>query len=55
MNKKQLKKLKNIINYDPSSPEHKRLIRKLKKQYQELPPEKKVNLISDLKKLFNSE
>ena len=55
MNKKQLRKIKNIINYDPESLEHKRLIRRLKKQYAELPSGKKVNLIEDLKKLFNKE
>ena len=38
MNKKQLLKLKKIINYDPVNPEHKRLIRRLKKQYLALPP-----------------
>ena len=55
MNKKQLLKIKSIINYDPSSAEHKRLIRRLKKEYSALPSGKKVNLIDDLKKLFNEE
>ena len=52
MNKKQLHKIKKIIGYDPSIPEHKRLIRRLKKEYQSLPALKKVNLIEDLKKTF---
>ncbi len=55
MNKRQLQKIKSIINYDPSSAEHKRLIRRLKKEYAALPPGKKVNLLDDLKKLFNEE
>jgi len=55
MNKKQLLKLKNIINFDSSNPEHKRLIRRLKKEYLSLPPGKKVNLIEDLKKTFETE
>jgi len=55
MNKKQLLKLKRIINYDSANPEHKRLIRKLKKQYIALPPGKKVNLIEDLKRAFEKE
>lgn len=55
MNKRQLQKIKSIINYDPSSAEHKRLIRRLKKEYSALPSGKKVNLLNDLKKLFNEE
>jgi len=55
MNKKQLLKLKRIINYDGSNPEHKRLLRRLKKEYLALPPGKKVNLIEDLKKTFDVE
>lgn len=55
MNKKQLLKLKKIIHYDGSRPEHKRLIRRLKKQYLELPPVKRVNLIEDSKKTFGAE
>jgi hypothetical protein len=55
MNKKQIKKLKDIIEYDASNPEHKRLIRRLKKEYQALPSTKKVNLIEDLKRTFGKE
>ena len=55
MNKKQLQKIKKIISFDPSNPEHKRLIRRLKKEYVQLPANKKVNLIEDLKKTFNVE
>ena len=55
MNKKQLLKLKRIINYDDTNPEHKRLIRKLKKQYLALPAGEKVDLIEDLKRLFREE
>jgi len=52
MNKKQLQKIKKIISYDPSIPEHKRLVRSLKKEYMKLPKDKKVDLIEDLKKAF---
>ena len=55
MNKKQIQKIKKIINFDSSSPEHKRLLRRLKKQYIKLPPNKKVNLLADLKKTFEAE
>tara|TARA_R110002167_G_scaffold70836_1_gene200006 strand:- start:1032 stop:1205 length:174 start_codon:yes stop_codon:yes gene_type:complete len=53
MNKKQLLKIKRIIGYEPSNPEHKRLLNRLKKEYQSLPQGKKVFLLKDLKKLFN--
>tara|TARA_B100001939_G_C16666538_1_gene498300 strand:- start:221 stop:388 length:168 start_codon:yes stop_codon:yes gene_type:complete len=53
MNKKKISEIKKIINYDPSNPEQKRLLRKLKKQYQSLPENKKTLLILDLKKAFN--
>lgn len=55
MNKKQVLKIKKIIGYEPSNPEHKRLLNRLKKEYQKLPQGKKVNLLKDLKKLFNKE
>ena len=55
MNKKQLQKIKKIINYDAGNPEHKRLLRRLKKEYLALPSGKKVNLIEDLKKTFGIE
>ena len=55
MNKKQLQKIKKIIGYDSSSSEHRRLIRRLKKEYMRLPKGKKVNLIEDLKKTFGGE
>ena len=53
MNKKKTSELKKIINYDPSVPEHKKMLRRLKKEYQKLPKGSKVNLIEDLKKAFN--
>ena len=53
MNKKQIVKIKKIIGYDSSNPEHKRLLKRLKREYQKLPSGKKVNLIKDLKKAFN--
>lgn len=53
MNKKKIKEIKEIIGFDPDIPEHKRLIRRLKKEYQKLPKGSKVNLIEDLKKTFN--
>lgn len=53
MNKKKIKEIKDVIGFDPSIPEHKRLIRRLKKEYQKLPPGSKVNLIKDLKETFN--
>lgn len=52
MNKQKIKQIKEIIGFDPDTPEHKRIIRRLKKEYQMLPPDKKVNLIEDLKKAF---
>ena len=52
MKKKQIKKIKSIINYDVDNPEHKRLLRRLKKEYTQLPSGQKVNLIEDLKKAF---
>ena len=55
MNKKQLQKIKKIIHFDASNPEHKRLLRRLKKEYMQLPRDKKVDLIKDLKKTFQVE
>ena len=55
MNKKQLQKIKKIIHFDGSNPEHKRLLRRLKKEYMQLPSDKKVDLIKDLKKTFQVE
>ena len=52
MNKKQIQKIKKIINFDPESPEHKRLLRRLKKEYTGLPSKKRVTLLEDLKKAF---
>ncbi len=52
MNKKQIQKIKEIVGYNSDLPEHKRLLRRLKKEYQKLPKDKKVNLIEDLKKTF---
>jgi hypothetical protein len=54
MNQKKLKEIKNIIKYDATIPEHKRLLRRLKKEYQLLPNDLKNNLIIDLKKSFTS-
>ena len=55
MNKRQLQKIKKIIHFDVSNPEHKRLLRRLKKEYMQLPADKKVDLIKDLKKTFGVE
>jgi hypothetical protein len=55
MKKKHIKELKRIINYDAANVEHKRLLRRLKKSYMSLPPGKKVDLIKDLKNLFEVE
>ena len=55
MNKKQIQRIKTIIGYNDELPEHKRLLRRLKKEYQNLPRDKKVNLLEDLKKTFNNE
>tara|TARA_B100000214_G_C23928292_1_gene609456 strand:- start:209 stop:379 length:171 start_codon:yes stop_codon:yes gene_type:complete len=52
MNKKQIQKIKKIVGYNPDLPEHKRLLRRLKKEYQNLPKDKKVNLLEDLKRTF---
>jgi len=53
MNKKKVLEIKKIINYDPDVPEHKRILKRLKKEYQTLPKGSKVDLINDLKKAFN--
>ena len=53
MNKSKLKEIKKIIGYDGSVPEHKRILKRLKKEYQKLPAGSKVNLLEDLKKAFN--
>ena len=55
MNKRQLQRIKKIIDFDPTVPEHKRLIKRLKKEYIKLPAGEKVNLIEDLKKAFGKE
>tara|TARA_B100000085_G_scaffold285559_1_gene322119 strand:- start:2802 stop:2978 length:177 start_codon:yes stop_codon:yes gene_type:complete len=55
MNKQKISEIKKIINYDPSIKEHKRMLRRLKKEYQKLPKGSKVNLIEDLKRTFNKE
>jgi len=55
MNKQKIKQIKEIIGFDSSSKEHQRLIRRLKKEYQKLPSNKKVNLLEDLKKAFNKD
>jgi len=52
MNKKKIKMIKDIIDYDDSIEEHRRILRRLKKEYQKLPKGSKVNLIEDLKKAF---
>jgi len=55
MNKKKIKLIKDIIGYDDSIEEHRRTLRRLKKQYQKLPSGSKVDLIKDLKKAFNKD
>ena len=52
MNKKKISEIKKVIDYDPTVPEHKRILRRLKKEYQKLPKGAKVNLIQDLKVLL---
>lgn len=52
MNKQKIKEIKEIIGFDPDLPEHKRIIRRLKKEYQKLPSGSKVNLIEDLRRSF---
>ncbi len=54
MNKRKVKEIKSIIGYDDSVPEHKRILKRLKKEYQKLPAGSKVNLLEDLKKAFKS-
>lgn len=53
MNKKKVLEIKKIINYDPDVPEHKRILKRLKKEYQALPKGSKVDLVNDLKKAFD--
>ncbi len=52
MNKTKVKAIKKIIGYDDSLPEHRRILKRLKKEYQRLPAGSKVNLLEDLKKAF---
>mgnify|MGYP003322491088 CR=1 FL=1 len=54
MNKGKVKQIKEIIGYDDSVPEHKRILKRLKKEYQRLPAGSKVNLLEDLKKAFKN-
>jgi len=55
VNKKQIRRIKNIIGFDSSSEEHKRLLRRLKKEYMALPRDKKVNLLEDLQRTFGDD
>ncbi len=55
MNKSKVREIKKIIGYDDSIPEHRRMIKQLKKQYQALPKGSKVNLLEDLKKAFKKD
>ena len=55
MKKEKIKLIKDIINYDDSIDEHKRILRRLKKEYKKLPKGSKVNLIEDLKKAFKKD
>jgi hypothetical protein len=51
MNSRTIKKIKSIINYDHSIPEHKRVLKALKRQYKSLSGKEKHDLIINLKKL----
>jgi hypothetical protein len=51
MNSSTVKKIKSIINYDSSIPEHKRMLKALKRQYNSLPSNEKHALINNLKNL----
>ena len=53
MNKKQIQKIKKIINFDGEIPEHKRLLRRLKKEYVKLPTAQRRGLLEDLERTFN--
>lgn len=55
MKKSVLKEIKETIGFNPEIPEHKRIVRRLKKEYEKLPSGSKVNLIKDLKKAFNKD
>lgn len=52
MKKKHIIAIKEIIKYDDYNAEHKRLLRRLKKEYMKLPSKQKVNLIKDLRRTF---
>jgi len=54
MNKKTAIKIKKAMNYS-NSPEQKRVYKNIKKQYNSLSKEDKVQLILDLKKTFHNE
>ena len=55
MNKKKIKEIKDIIGYDSNIPEHKRLVRALKKQYQRLNGDARSKIILELRKSFNKD
>lgn len=54
MNASTVKKIKSIINYDSSIPEHKRMLKALKNQYKSLSSKEKHELINNLKKIGSS-
>lgn len=55
MNSSTIKKIKSIINYDSSIPEHKRMLKALKKQYKSLSSQEKHDLINNLKNLSSND
>lgn len=52
MNQQKIKKIKSIIKFNKEDPVHKRLIRRLKKEYQKLPSSKKISFIEQLEEAF---
>lgn len=55
MNSSTIKKIKSIINYDSSIPEHKRMLKAFKKQYNSLSGKEKCDLINNLKNLSSND
>tara|TARA_B100001758_G_C18233283_1_gene516535 strand:- start:218 stop:382 length:165 start_codon:yes stop_codon:yes gene_type:complete len=54
MNQKTIKKLKKIINYEKEDETQKRLLNRLKKQYNDLSEKAKPIFLDKLTKMYNN-
>lgn len=53
MNTSVTKKIKKAMGYDSSIPEHKRMLKSLKKQYDSLSSKDKLELVNNLQIIMN--